>query len=100
MCAIDTTLGVVALVLAALGAWRFNNTHVLKSPAPDVIFKGFGENSLDFALRTWTITQVRTPPVLRSQLYYAIFAAFRSEGINIPFPQRVLHLTPESQKRV
>ncbi len=68
------------------------NTHVLKSPSPDVIFTGFGESSLDFALRAWTITQVRTPPVLRSQLYYAIFAAFRSEGITIPFPQRDLHL--------
>jgi len=68
------------------------NTHVLKSPAPEVIFTGFGESSLDFALRAWTITQVRTPPVLRSQLYYAIFAAFRSEGITIPFPQRDLHL--------
>ena len=65
---------------------------VLEDPYPDVLFAGFGDSSLDFQLRVWTIRRVQTPLVLGSELYYAIFAAFREHGIEIPFPQRDLHL--------
>lgn len=65
---------------------------VLAEPAPDVIFSGFGDSSLDFELRVWTITQVRTPQILKSDLYFAIFRTFKEENIEIPFPQRDLHL--------
>ena len=65
---------------------------VLDSPAPDVLFTGFGESSLDFELRVWTTRQVTTPLVLASQLYFEVFAAFKREDIEIPFPQRDLHL--------
>jgi small-conductance mechanosensitive channel len=65
---------------------------VLANPGPEVLFAGFGESSLDFQLRVWTVTRVQTPLPLGSELYYAIFAAFREHGIEIPFPQRDLHL--------
>jgi len=65
---------------------------VLESPKPDVIFVGFGDSSLDFELRVWTTRQVQTPQVIRSELYFHIFKAFREEKIEIPFPQRDLHL--------
>ncbi len=65
---------------------------VLDEPKPDVIFVGFGDSSLDFELRVWTVIQVRTPLIIRSQLYFAVFAAFREHGIEIPFPQRDLHV--------
>jgi small-conductance mechanosensitive channel len=65
---------------------------VLSEPAPEVVFVNFGESSLDFELRVWTIQQVQTPARLKSDLYFAIFAAFRSAGIEIPFPQSDLHL--------
>jgi small-conductance mechanosensitive channel len=68
------------------------NTDVLSHPAPDVIFTGFGDSSLDFELRVWTSTQVHTRQILKSNLYFAIFRAFRKNGIEIPFPQRDLHL--------
>ena len=70
---------------------------VLETPEPDVIFKDFGDSSLDFELRVWTIRRVQTPQILRSELYYRIFSAFRSEGIEIPFPQRDLHLRSVAQ---
>ena len=38
------------------------------------------------------MNQVRTPQVLKSDLYFAIFRLFQQEGIEIPFPQRDLHL--------
>jgi small-conductance mechanosensitive channel len=65
---------------------------VLADPPPEVLFSGFGDSSLDFQLRVWTVHRVQTPLVLGSELYYAIFDAFRKQGIEIPFPQRDLHL--------
>jgi small-conductance mechanosensitive channel len=40
----------------------------------------------------WTITRVQTPLPLASELYFSIFRAFKENGIEIPFPQRDLHL--------
>jgi len=65
---------------------------VLAAPPPDVVFKDFGDSSLDFELRVWTMKQVRTPHILRSDLYFAIFKIFKEEGVEIPFPQRDLHV--------
>ncbi len=65
---------------------------VLSDPPPEVLFSGFGDSSLDFQLRVWTVTRVQTPLVLGSELYFAIFETFRRNGIEIPFPQRDLHL--------
>jgi small-conductance mechanosensitive channel len=65
---------------------------VLDEPGPDVVFRGFGDSSLDFELRVWTVKQVQTPQVMRSELYFSIFEAFRRHAIEIPFPQRDLHL--------
>jgi small-conductance mechanosensitive channel len=65
---------------------------VMKEPAPDVRFVGFGDSSLDFELRVWTITQVQAPQKLISDLYFLVFKSFGERGIEIPFPQRDLHL--------
>ncbi|SDL26512.1 Mechanosensitive ion channel [Catalinimonas alkaloidigena] len=68
------------------------NTGVLNEPPPDVLFDGFGDSSLNFNLRVWTRRYTDTPRVLKSQLYYAIAKKFRENGVEIPFPQRDLHL--------
>ena len=65
---------------------------VLEDPSPGVIFTGFGASSLDFELRVWTTRQVATPRVFSSQLYFKVFAVLKKEGIEIPFPQRDLHI--------
>lgn len=74
------------------------NDHpdVLEDPAPDVIFTSFGESSLDFELRIWTSRQVTTPRIITSDIYFKVFAAFKREDIEIPFPQRDLHLRSSS----
>ncbi|MDZ7639752.1 MAG: mechanosensitive ion channel [Bryobacterales bacterium] len=69
-----------------------DHPDVLTAPAPDVVFVGFGDSSLDFELRVWTETKVQVPKILRSDLYFRIFRAFRDNGVEIPFPQRDLHL--------
>lgn len=69
-----------------------SHPDVLDDPAPDVVFMGFGESSLDFELRVWTERLVTRPYIFASHLYFEVFAAFTREGIEIPFPQRDLHV--------
>ena len=65
---------------------------VLADPGPEVLFTGFGDSALNFSLRVWTLTRVETPRGFISELYFEIFRAFREQKIEIPFPQRDLHL--------
>jgi small-conductance mechanosensitive channel len=65
---------------------------VLDDPAPDVMFIGYGDSSLDFKLRVWTEKHSHTPVVLKSDLYFTLFERFASAKIELPFPQRDLHL--------
>lgn len=65
---------------------------VLKQPKPDVLFEEFGESSLNFVLRVWTREFITTPGVLRSQLNFMISRSFKEHGIEIPFPQRDVHI--------
>ncbi len=68
------------------------NAHVLKDPAPQVAFLEFGESSLNFELRVWTVTMSEIPGTLRSALNFAIWDKFKQHGIELPFPQRDLHV--------
>ena len=65
---------------------------ILKNPKPDVYFNEFGESSLNFSLEIWTSTYITTPGILKSKLYFEIFKKFRENNIEIPFPQRDLHI--------
>jgi len=69
-----------------------HNGGVLNSPEPDVLFEEFGDSSLNFSLRVWTSEYINRPKVLKSQLYYEIFRIFKEEDVEIPFPQRDLHI--------
>lgn len=65
--------------------------QVLKAPAPQVFFTGFGDSALEFELVVW-ISQPSRQVVIRSDLYFAIEACLRRHQIEIPFPQRDLHI--------
>jgi small-conductance mechanosensitive channel len=68
------------------------NPGVLKDPKPDVLFTEYGDSALMFNLRIWTNAYIGRPGVLKSQLYYEISRRFREEGVEIPFPQRDIHI--------
>lgn len=72
--------------------------RVLKNPAPYVVFKNFGESSLDFELRCYT-TDIWTGWAIPSDLRYEILRRFDEEGIDIPFPQRSLHIGDEITRK-
>ena len=67
-------------------------TSVLKEPAPDVMFLEYGDSSLNFSLRVWTEEHTHTPQILKSKLYFDIFRLFKEHKIELPFPQRDLHI--------
>lgn len=67
------------------------NRRTLSYPAPIIFFSGFGDSSLDFEVRVF-INNVDDRIPVQNELRFAIFKAFREAGIEIPFPQRDLHL--------
>ncbi len=69
-----------------------NNEGVLKDPKPNVLFKEFGDSSLNFNLQIWTSSYITTPGILKSSLYFEIFKKFKENNIEIPFPQRDVHI--------
>lgn len=65
---------------------------LLSEPEPNVRFiPGFGENSLDFTL-ICHVSEVTDQFLVQSELRKRIFRRFKEEGIEIPFPQRVVWL--------
>jgi small-conductance mechanosensitive channel len=68
------------------------NPAVLREPMPRVVFLGFGDSALNFELRVWTVEMMHRPGELRSQLYFALWDKFKEHKIEIPFPQRDLHV--------
>ncbi|HSO05736.1 MAG TPA: mechanosensitive ion channel domain-containing protein, partial [Pelomicrobium sp.] len=61
------------------------------SPAPFAWFTGFGDSSLDFRLQAW-IEDYDRGLVIQSALRVAIYNAFKDAEIEIPFPQRDIHI--------
>ena len=77
-------------VLGILRRLAAEHERVLKSPPPVAIFRGFGESSLDFELRYFVdASDILEVP---SELHVAVTEAFAEAGIEIPFPQRDLHV--------
>ena len=68
-----------------------DNEDVVDNPEPRVRFRTFGDSSLDFELLGWIDRPVDRGRV-RHELNCAIYKAFRDSGIEIPFPQRDLHV--------
>jgi potassium-dependent mechanosensitive channel len=81
----------VTLVMRILKEVAEQNTSVLSYPTPNAIFLGFGDNSLDFELRV-RIKDFLYRRRIQTELNQDIERRFRSEGIEIPFPQRDLHV--------
>ncbi|MBV1925042.1 MAG: mechanosensitive ion channel [Dokdonia sp.] len=64
---------------------------VLKNPKPFVLFENFGDSALEFGVYFF-INNSFIDPRIKSDIRYAIDAAFRESGITIPFPQRDVHI--------
>ena len=65
---------------------------ILKDPEPEVLFVGYGDSSINFELAVWSNITVDKPMRFKSRIYYAMHQALEENKIEIPFPQRDLHL--------
>lgn len=68
------------------------NSNVLQNPEATVYFDGFGDSALLFELGVWTSAGTHSPRRFRSELNFALERKLREHKIEIPFPQRDLHL--------
>ena len=68
-----------------------DNADILETPTPRVRFRAFGESSLDFELLGWIADPANRGRV-QHELNCAIYKALNREKIEIPFPQRDLHV--------
>ena len=82
-------------VLDLLTSVARNHSDVFEDPEPVVLFLGFGDSSLDFELRAWT-----GPDFVRvaSEIRLAVHEALSDAGIEIPFPQRDVHLRTGNER--
>jgi small conductance mechanosensitive channel len=67
-----------------------NNPLVLEEPAPNVIVKELGDSSIDLGVRPWAKNEDFW--TMRSNIIEEIKIAFDANGIEIPFPQRDVHI--------
>lgn len=81
----------VPLVMQTLAACSAESTIVMDAPKPLVLFRQFGDSTLDFELRVW-IWNVDNRMQAVSELHQEIDRRFREVGIEIAFPQRDLHI--------
>jgi small-conductance mechanosensitive channel len=83
----DLELAMSLMTEAAAGEAR-----VLKKPAPVVLIKGFGDNSVDLELRMWISDSEKGVSNVASHVYLAIWNKFNEAGVDFPYPQRDLHI--------
>jgi small-conductance mechanosensitive channel len=67
-----------------------DENKILQHPESYVLFRGFGDSSLDFEFRCWTSSDDWY--ILESDLTIKVHDALKENSIEIPFPQRDLHL--------
>lgn len=65
--------------------------RVLKEPPPLANLENFGADGLDFRLGFWIRDPENGTGLLRSDINKDILQALRAQGIDIPYPQRVVH---------
>ncbi len=78
-------------VLRCLREVAEEHTEVLTDPGPEVLHSGFDDSSWKMRLRAW-IGNPRQHPQIRSALNCAIVRKFRENRVEIPFPQRDVHV--------
>lgn len=78
-------------VIAALEGVADAHVEVCKDPARRVRLRRFGDSSLDFEMLCWIDLPVNRGRMIH-ELNCAVYKAFIAAGIEIPFPQRDLHV--------
>jgi small-conductance mechanosensitive channel len=85
------------LMLAAAA----DTPRVLKDPKPTYLITGLGDNAVNLELRVWINDPQKGIAPVKSNLFKGILQRFRDQGIEMPYPQRDVHLKsfPEAMVR-
>jgi len=83
----------IDLVARLLVEAASDQSRVLADPAPTAALSAFGADGLEFTLSYWIADPEIGTLGLKSDINRAILASFRAQGVEIPYPQRVLHVT-------
>ena len=81
----------VELVMRLLTEAALAQDRVLRDPGPGVNLTNFGADGLEFTLNYWMTDPENGQQNLRSRINLAILQSLRDNGIEIPYPQRVIH---------
>ena len=81
----------VDMVIKSLKEVADEHADILKDPPPDVLLREFGDSSWNMQLRVWLRSTKRYYKI-NSELNIAIVRKFRENKVEIPFPQRDLHV--------
>ncbi len=73
------------------------NDRVLEDPKAKCLLVGFGESSVDLQVRFWIADAQNGVTNVKSAVLLQIWEKFKAEGIEIPYPQRDLHLRSGAQ---
>jgi small-conductance mechanosensitive channel len=76
-----------------------NEPGVLKNPVPKVRLEEFGESGLKFSLLVWTSEYNDRKGALRSLLNFSVLKEFKAQRIQIPFPQRDIHILNKTTEK-
>ncbi len=88
----------VELVMRLLTEAALSQDRVLRDPGPGVNLTNFGADGLEFTLNYWMTDPENGQQNLRSRINLAILQSLREHGIEIPFPQRVIHMRATPQE--
>jgi len=66
--------------------------RVLKDPSPACLLCGFGDNTINLEVRVWINDPQNGIASVKSDIFWGIWQRFREHGIELPFPQRDVHL--------
>jgi small-conductance mechanosensitive channel len=86
----------VALVRRLLESAALAQPRVVRDPGPSAALSAFGADGLEFTLGFWIDDPENGQLGLRSEINLAILAALRENGVEIPYPQRVVHFKPQA----
>ncbi|MFA5111093.1 MAG: mechanosensitive ion channel domain-containing protein [Desulfobaccales bacterium] len=74
--------------------------RILTEPGPSALLMGFGDNSVTLELRVWIRDPQNGVSNVKSQVRLGVWQRFKEHGIDLPFPQRVLHHQPVPEVKI
>ncbi len=89
----------VTLVVKLLEGAAGQCARVLQDPAPGALLVNLGDNGLEFNLTYWIADPQNGQLNVTSEVNIAVLAALRANAVDIPLPQRVVHVSPSVSTR-